>query len=280
MAMSANPKNISKIDCPLPSQAAWSQVDYAPGGVCGPRIQQDVQMVILDRGSLRVTTDGREQPVRVGEVVCQWPGGHEQYAFDPDEVSTHRWVALTFDKRSAITKWLKQKRAAASPIRRESKLMRQLFDSAMQLVRSTDPAAETAWAHLALAYFEAYLMDEGLDEAGRVAPLHPALLSMRSTIAEQFAEPLTLEDLAAACSVSTNHLVRLCREQLDTTPMRLLWETRVDQGVELLRSTGLTISEIAYRVGFANPFHFSRRCKERHGQSPRALRQQAWATEG
>ncbi|MEM9418328.1 MAG: AraC family transcriptional regulator [Planctomycetota bacterium] len=236
-------------------------------------------MVMLDRGSLCVTTDGREQHVRPGEVVCQWPGGRERYVFDPDEVSAHRWVALTFDGSSDTARWLNGKKATAAPIQRESLLMRQLFDTALQMTHNTDPAVKVVRKHLALSYFEAYLMEAESCESGGGLVLHPALVAMKSAIAEHFDESLTLEDLADAAMVSTNHLVRLCRDQLRTTPMRLLWDTRVDQGVELLRSTGLTISEIAYRVGFANPFHFSRRCKERHGLSPRALRQQLWASQ-
>jgi AraC family transcriptional regulator of arabinose operon len=154
--------------------------------------------------------------------------------------------------------------------------MRRLFDTAFALKRLDDPGESAARSHLALAYFAAYRVADQSNEIPADRRLPPAVSAMKREIAERYADPLELRDLARAASVSTHHLVRLCRRHLDTTPMRLLWDTRVDQGVELLGSTGLTVAEIAYRVGFANPFHFSRLCKARHGRSPRDVRAAAW----
>ena len=50
---------------------------------------------------------------------------------------------------------------------------------------------------------------------------------------------------------------------------------RLEQGVQLLRHTGLNVREIAFRCGFASPFHFSRLVKARHGAAPRELRKGA-----
>ena len=58
--------------------------------------------------------------------------------------------------------------------------------------------------------------------------------------------------------------------------MRYVWEARTRRGAQLLRETGLTVSEIAYRCGFQTPFHFSRWVKQVHGMSPKEFRAQAW----
>ncbi|MEO0514471.1 MAG: AraC family transcriptional regulator [Planctomycetota bacterium] len=228
----------------------------------------------MDRGTLRVTTDGVEQVLVAGEVVCQWPGGREKYVFDPDVISTHRWVALTFSASGVTKRWLAGLRAGSPGVRVESGVMRRLFETAVSLGPADDAETVGARTHLAWAYLAAYLVGEEVSNARR---LPEALRAMRDAIETRYAEPMTLDDLAKAASVSANHLVRLCRQHLDTTPMRLLWDTRVAQGVELIRGTGLTISEIAYRVGFTSPFHFSRLCKVKHGIPPRKLRVQAWA---
>jgi AraC-like DNA-binding protein len=50
----------------------------------------------------------------------------------------------------------------------------------------------------------------------------------------------------------------------------------VERGAALLSATGLTVSQIADRCGFKNPFHFSRLLRKMQGVSPRQLRQRAW----
>lgn len=277
MAMPEVYQNISKIDLLAPQGVVFGRVDYDAGGTFGPRTQPDVQLVILDRGSARVTTDGHERVVAAGQVICQWPGGREIYRFDPERNSTHRWVALHFDDGPETAVQIRAWRSVAEPIRRETPTMRGLFDTAFALGRGDRAAVAIARTHLALAYLAAYLAPKRVETGSVGVPLPRPLELMLATIAEHYPEPLTLDDLADAASVSGNHLVRLCRKHLDTTPIRMLWDARVDHGRELLRDTGLTVGEIAHRVGFANPYHYSRLFKARHRLSPSAYRRHAWA---
>jgi transcriptional regulator GlxA family with amidase domain len=60
------------------------------------------------------------------------------------------------------------------------------------------------------------------------------------------------------------------------TPIRHVWEARTRRGAQLLRETGLTVGEVAFRCGFQTPFHFSRWVRELYGVPPRALRTKAW----
>ncbi|MEM7625945.1 MAG: AraC family transcriptional regulator [Planctomycetota bacterium] len=240
----------------------------------------DFQLVMIDRGSVRITSDGVEQYVGPGEVVCQWPGGREFYRFDPDLNSSHRWVALHYEESTDVREWFAAARHRAPRVRRESPLMRSLFDTAFGLTPVNDPAIANTRTHLAMAYLSAYLGEKHEAASSTGTPLPAALTAMQEAIAQRHTEPLTLDDLAEAGSVSTNHLVRLCRMHLDTTPMRLLWDVRVERGFELLLHTALTIGEIAYRVGFATPFHFSRLFKAKYGRSPRDYRRDEWAGRG
>ena len=278
MALSPFRKSISRIDLYPPRRVTLGEVDYAPGGALGPRTQRDVQLVMIDRGSLSLVRDGQKVAVAAGQVVCEWPGIDELYSFDPKRLTTHRWVALRFDDAEPTRRWLARLRTDAPVVRDESAVMRTLFDTAFTMA-GDDPAVQAAQTHLALAYFAAFLAPppEATDADAR---LPPPLATMRLTIAEAFDQPLTLTDLAGAASVSANHLSRLCRRHLDTTPMTLLREARVHHGLDLLKSTGLRVNEIAYRVGFSNPFHFSRAVRETTGLPPTRVRQRAWEGAG
>ncbi|WP_314172313.1 helix-turn-helix transcriptional regulator [Streptomyces winkii] len=88
---------------------------------------------------------------------------------------------------------------------------------------------------------------------------------------------IDLTAISAAAKVSPEHLVRLFRQHMDTTPMRYLWDRRVTRGIELLTSSGLPVGSIAACSGFKTSFHFARKVKEATGLSPTALRAANWS---
>jgi len=258
--------------------AYFGWVAYEPGGALGPRVQRDVQLVMLDSGSLVLELDGEERTIARGEVCVLWPGGRERFTFDRHRRSVHRWLTMSIDggasTRAAIASW---RSAWRFSVREPDELARlQRLGRRMQLAGyATD---STALRQLGLAYLAAFARVAAPSSAD-ARPLPPAIASVLAMIAQRLAEPLTLDDLAEAASVSPPHLVRLFRRHLKTTPMRTLWDMRVDRGAELLRTTGLNVSQVAYQTGFTSPFHFSRLMKQRTGQSPTAWRQRQWARE-
>jgi AraC-like DNA-binding protein len=78
-------------------------------------------------------------------------------------------------------------------------------------------------------------------------------------IARRYAKPsLMLSDIADAVRLSDDYFGTLFRRHVGTTPMRYLRTVRIEQSKLLLTQTRLPINEIAARVGFDDPLHFSR----------------------
>ncbi len=77
-------------------------------------------------------------------------------------------------------------------------------------------------------------------------------------IALRYADPLTLEELAAACGISIFHFCRMFKAVTGQTTINYLGEYRVNKAALLLRSTELPVAEIAHAVGFADECYFSR----------------------
>ena len=127
---------------------------------------------------------------------------------------------------------------------------------------------------LGIALLEEYIRmaKEGLEEENRESPHARG----RRYLEDHFGEDECLKGAARAAGITPQHLIRLFRQHYQVTPGRHLWQTRVERGAGLLAATGLTVSEIADRCGFKNPFHFSRLLRKMQGLSPRQLRQRAW----
>jgi AraC-like DNA-binding protein len=84
---------------------------------------------------------------------------------------------------------------------------------------------------------------------------------------------VALGDIAAAIGIKPTSVCRLFRRFQGTSPYQYLLRRKMIQAAEYLVETGGLVKEAAQRVGFADPYHFSRCFKAIHGVSPRQLRE-------
>lgn len=83
---------------------------------------------------------------------------------------------------------------------------------------------------------------------------------------------LSLETLAACEGLSLYHFARQFKETVGQSPHQYVIHRRVQRARYLLKSTQLSIAQIASEVGFANQSHLNRHFKRIHGITPRQYR--------
>lgn len=103
---------------------------------------------------------------------------------------------------------------------------------------------------------------------GRSQPLLRAVAGMEANIEE----PLSREDLADLSGVSVRQLERLFAQHLGTTMVKYYRIVRLNHARELLRTTGLSVGNIALASGFSSLSYFSRAFKAQFGDAPTARR--------
>ena len=74
--------------------------------------------------------------------------------------------------------------------------------------------------------------------------------------------------------VSAPYLSKLFHDHAGTSPSRYLTDLRMQKAKKLLLDSQLSIKEIAARVGYPDPFHFSKSFKNAVGMSPAQFRDQ------
>lgn len=94
---------------------------------------------------------------------------------------------------------------------------------------------------------------------------------------ENYARPLSREDLARHVNASDGHLARCFRQETGLTPMVYLNRYRVQQAQTLLATTGQSVTAIALACGFSDVNYFSRVFRHETGQSPLAYRRKEQA---
>ena len=85
---------------------------------------------------------------------------------------------------------------------------------------------------------------------------------------------ISVEDLAAKMGLSRVQLYRKVKALTGNTPVDLLRKARLAQAQKLLQGSSLSVSEIAYQVGFASPSYFSKCYKDEFGIVPGEERKQ------
>ena len=83
---------------------------------------------------------------------------------------------------------------------------------------------------------------------------------------------LSMDDIASSLNLSKAQMYRKVRAVSEMTPNELLQNMRLARADELLKSSELTIAEVAYSVGFASPSYFTRCYREKYGVPPKMKR--------
>ena len=118
-----------------------------------------------------------------------------------------------------------------------------------------------------------HLANAPATETGWLAALRdpvvsPAIAAMHGDPARKW----TLADLAREATVSSTVLDERFRSMLGLAPIRYLTTWRMHVAEDLLRSTSLSVTSIAHRVGYGSEEAFSRAFKRDHGSAPSVWR--------
>ena len=103
------------------------------------------------------------------------------------------------------------------------------------------------------------------DASDRVTKLNALLI-------DKMAEGWSASDYAQALSITTGHLSRLCREATGLGASAYIEQAVMAEACRLLAFTQLPVSEVGYRLGYADPSYFSKRFRNLKDQTPSEYR--------
>ena len=87
-------------------------------------------------------------------------------------------------------------------------------------------------------------------------------------IANMANSDLSINDLCGEMHMSRVQLYRKCKSLTDVSPVELVRNLRLQKAKHLLESSQLSVSEIAYEVGFSSPSYFAKCYRDQYGVSP------------
>ena len=257
--------------------------DYPAGATFGPRRLHDYEFVWLLKGSARWTVvcpatepgdlSARQTArlLRPGQLALSRAGTIDSYHWDPEVDSSHAYVhfglrtAALGDERD----WPSVRSLTAWPV------LAGICSYLLDLATEPTPAARRRIEHLVGVLLDVFVTGPLVEnEEALPAQLAPMVALVRDTWRRDGVRIVATEELAEAGAVSTGHLFRLFRQHYGCGPAHALELIRLSRAATALQRSNATISDIAHRTGFANPYHFSRRFAAVYQMPPGAFRKQ------
>jgi AraC-like DNA-binding protein len=116
------------------------------------------------------------------------------------------------------------------------------------------------------------ITERALPSAPRDVAARRTFERFKQFLADERQRLLSIEMAAAECGISAAYACRLFRRFGEQSPYRYLLRQRMNLAADLLTHERLQVRQAAARLGFADPYQFSRAFKRVAGVSPRNFR--------
>ncbi|MEC0240173.1 AraC family transcriptional regulator [Paenibacillus dokdonensis] len=142
-----------------------------------------------------------------------------------------------------------------------------LFETIHRYYTLTPSIRRNVLCHAAICQTLAEMSQE-LELMRQDTPIHPAIQHIKAYIDSHPAERLTVQDLAGLSGLTSKYCSKLF-QQIYGLPIKTYQiKARIDYARYLLEHSRQSIKEVAFQLGYSDPFTFSKQYKSVMGVSP------------
>ena len=284
----------SYIDCAFPvSMHTITKHDIFPSGRGFHDIHwhEEIQFTYVNKGTLVTQVEGKEYKLEAGEALFINSGlihvttsmsddgeyvgfmfPEKLLGFFPGSRMEQNYVLPYLTSNTISAKAIHWGTAEEEELLGEIKKLEDLFNNKEKIV------AFEYEVSVRLAYIWLKLIRMTPGNFRKVSSCYiqrqERMKKMMQYIIEHYSEPITLKEIAGSASVSIEECRRCFKDIIKETPVHYLVSYRVMMGMELLRTTDLDITDIAFRVGFNDSSYFIQAFKKKNGMTPKQYRNQ------
>lgn len=258
-------------------QYGWEQC--SPLHSFGPAVRNHYlfHYIISGRGILDANISNENfQTYRLeggqGFLIC--PGQINTYTADRDDPWKYVW--LEFDGLQAAEFLRAAGLGVTRPVYQPDNmaLADEVRDTMLHIAGHPNASTLHRIGHLCL-FLDSLIRSSSTRQEPRKRPLRDFYVQEAITFMEQnYQRNLTVETIAEVCKLDRSYFSKMFKERKGCPPQEFLIRMRLGKAAELMRTTPISISDIAASVGYPNQLHFSRLFKQRYGVSPRKWRSQ------
>lgn len=240
---------------------------------------------LVREGWAQVEHDGRCHRAEPGQWLIVKPGLRVQ-TFSADA----RLISIAFDARWPDGSHLFDKGLSIVVDAKKSPDLEKLVRPILQTMKQVNPDAWDARDHVVdltlffqleqllfrwLVGLAAVLAGHGIAHSGHTGIDERVRTALDLMHSHDLGERPDFGRLAAKTGLSLNHLVRLFRRDLQTTPAQYRDRLRVELARHRLLQPGARVKEVSIELGFTHLSHFSKWFKHHTGLTPREIANEA-----
>lgn len=104
---------------------------------------------------------------------------------------------------------------------------------------------------------------------------HTIVQTITTYFQENYMKKISVEEIARYSYLSTTYITKIYKEITGDTPINYLINLRMEKAIEILREGHFSIQDVAKKVGYDDPYYFSKLFKKKFGVSPLVYKRQA-----
>ncbi|GAA3412097.1 AraC family transcriptional regulator [Paenibacillus hodogayensis] len=215
-----------------------------------------IEYIVKGRGTIRI--DSNEFYPAAGDTYFLHQGKDHYYFSDRDDPWVKIWVNFNGELLTELVRSYKLEGCYHIP---DFYSMHYL----QQIIRNARTNDNNSVLNCTLAVHELLFK---ISEHLHTPDIHSDAMRMRKYLDGRVSENVSLSELAQVIGKSESQAIRLFKHQYGITPYNYHLQLKMEFAKKLLRSTSMTIREIAAYLSFADEFYFSNLFKQKTGIAP------------
>jgi AraC family transcriptional regulator of arabinose operon len=233
---------------------------------------QAILIYCLDGGGV-LRMDNKVYKIQKGDAVLIPPNRPHLYRSDRSAPWSIFWVHFTGEQSEAMLKNMRTARQTPQLCIPDTGLMRDAFEDLYACLNyHYSDAGLLAMTSELIRLFSKMKLHQSAFQAQRKSA-EGRTVGTIGFMQQHLDMSLTLGELAAHSGQSIPYYSKLFKERTNQSPMAYFIQLKVQKACELLDQTDLSIQEVAVKLGYDDPYYFSRIFKKVQGASPSIYRQ-------
>lgn len=230
--------------------------------------QQDILIFCIE-GRGEVIIDGQSITVSANEFCLIKKGTPHSYQADPKHPWSIYWIHFDGSKAEEICQHTPLHHTIYLRSSEEQGRIA-MFNDFFQVLESGITTERVLYISMQLwglmsSFVFSSLYTKNLPEQNRI---EKAIRFMK----DKLHKTLSLEDIASETQCSVSHFSATFKEQTGYAPLNYFILLKMQEACRLLSLSELNIKEIAFHLGYSDPYYFSRLFKKTIGTSPKSYR--------
>jgi AraC-like DNA-binding protein len=235
------------------------------------RVLNEFQIVYITKGTGTFQAEGETHAVQSGDVMLILPGMKHAYKPDFETGWLEYWVGFSGDHfRRLMEKGILSKERTFFRIGLGNTLV-PVFDAIMEEIRAQKPLFQLK----ACAGIFSILAEVLSSERRKEQPTYHQKLtdSAKSLMEKNVLGTIDMTSIAAQIGISASRLNDVFKKYTGMTPYQYFIHIKINKAESLLEDEGVSVQYAAAKLGFDDPYYFSRLFKNKTGVAPSKWRE-------